>query len=75
MKTKDASASAAPNTAEFHLKAGPVRLRARVAVTAEGLIAVGGLVSGVLLSTAALVWVSTAPVRRHPVSTRLGPRR
>lgn len=72
MENQDANASAAPNTAEIHLNAGPVRLRARVGGMAEGLIAVGALVSGVLLSTAVLVSVATAPVRRHPVTTRRG---
>jgi hypothetical protein len=42
-------------------------------VTPAGILAIGGLVSGILLSTAALVWVSTSVARRHPLATRLRP--
>lgn len=59
------------NSADLTLKAGPVLLRTRVRISSGGLLAVGGLVSSILVSTAALVWVATTPVRRHPVSARL----
>ena len=60
--------------AEVELHAGPVRFSARISVTAEGLLAIGALVSGVLLSTAAIVWASTAMAREHPLATRIRPR-
>ena len=64
----------APQTAMIELTGGPVTLRAEVRVTPKGLLAVGALVSGVLLSTAALVWTATSVARRHPLATRIKPR-
>lgn len=52
--------------------AGPVSLKLEVRVTPAGLLAIGGLVSGILLSTAVLVWTATAVPRRHPIAARLG---
>jgi hypothetical protein len=49
---------------------GKAQLKGRVRATPTGLLAIGALVSGVLLSTAALVWVSTSVVRRHPIVGR-----
>jgi hypothetical protein len=63
------------NTAAATLKAGNVKLAAKVKVTNGGLLAIGGLVSSILISTTALVWVSTSVARRHPVSTGLLRRR
>lgn len=63
------------NTAAFSIKAGSARLGAKVKVTNTGLLAIGALVSSILLSTTALVWVATAVARRHPVSTGLLRRR
>jgi len=63
------------NTATATFRVGKVRAVAKVKVTTPGLLAVGGLVSGILLSTAVLVWVSTSAVRRHPVATGLLRRR
>jgi hypothetical protein len=57
--------------ADLVLEAGPLHLRAKVRINSGGLMAVGGLVSSILLSTAVLVWVATTPVRRHPVAARL----
>ena len=62
---------AKPHTAAIDLRAGPVRLSGKVRNSTAGVIAVAGLVSSILLSTTALVWVSTTPVRRHPIRTRL----
>lgn len=59
------------NTAAASLKAGEFKLAAKVKVTNVGLLAIGGLVSSILLSTTALVWVATSVTRRHPVSTGL----
>ena len=65
---------AGPNSAAFTMKAGPVRLSGKVRVSTAGLIGLGGLVSSILLSTAAIVWVATTPDRRHPITTRLSRR-
>lgn len=62
------------NTAVVVARAGPVRVSAKVRVSELGILAIGGLVSGILLSTSALVWVATTPARRHPVATGLGRR-
>lgn len=70
-------AAPAPTTdqhARLELEAGPVSLKLEVRVSPAGLMAIGGLVSGVLLSTAALVWSATAAPRRHPVAWRIGRR-
>ncbi len=45
-------------TAVAEFEAGPIRARAEVSVTPAGLLAFGALVSGVLLSTAAVVWAA-----------------
>lgn len=57
------------NSARIVVRGGPVRVAAKVEVTTSGLLAIGALVSGVLLSTTALVWASTSPARRHPIAT------
>lgn len=62
------------NSAAFLLRAGRFRIVAKIKVSNVGILAIGGLVSGILLSTTALVWASTTPVRRHPIATRLGRR-
>lgn len=53
----------ARNTSTTVLRAGPVKLAVKVRMTPAGLLAVGGMVSGILLSTAALVWVTAAAAR------------
>lgn len=58
--------------AEWEASAGPLAMRARVQATPAGLLAVGVLVSGILLSTSVLVWSATNVARRHPVLRRLG---
>jgi hypothetical protein len=40
-------------------------LRMGVRVTPAGILAIGGLVSSILLSTSVLVWVSVSQARRH----------
>lgn len=49
-----------PQTAIAEFKAGPFSGRAEVRVTPMGILAVGALMSGVLLSTALVVWASTS---------------
>lgn len=63
------------NSAGVTLRAGKVRFGAKVKVTDKGLLAIGGLVSSILISTAVVVWVSTGVARRHPVATGLLHRR
>lgn len=48
-----------PHEASLRLRLGPVKLRSRVSITSGGLMAVAGLVSGILLSTAVVVLVAT----------------
>ncbi|MDR6627571.1 hypothetical protein [Caulobacter segnis] len=45
-------------TALAEFEAGPIRARAEVSVTPAGVLAIGALLSGVLLSTAAVVWAA-----------------
>jgi len=65
----DAAPAAASEQADVTVAAGPVSLRTRIAQTPRGQWAVAGLVTGVLLGAALIVWVSTAPARRHPWAT------
>jgi len=62
------------NSASLVIRARPLRLSAKVKVSAGGLVAIAGLVSGILLSTTALVWVATTPVRRRPLANQLARR-
>lgn len=56
----DLTADHGPETAVAEFEAGPLRYRAEVRVTPAGILAVGALLSGVLLSTAVIVWASKA---------------
>lgn len=67
-------ALAAEQVAELDAAIGPAHLRLRLRVTPAGLLAVGALVSGILLSASVVVWASTSVARRHPLATRLRPR-
>ncbi|MFN4297342.1 MAG: hypothetical protein ACK4FB_10915 [Brevundimonas sp.] len=58
--TDKTPAPAKPQKARLDLRAGPVSLKMEVRVTPAGVLAIGGLVSGILLSTAVLVWTATA---------------
>lgn len=58
-------------TAEIDLRMGSFSCQARVQVTPGGLLAIGGLVGCILLSTAALVWTATSVRRRHPLAIAL----
>jgi len=63
------------NSAAVSIRAGKVRVGAKVKLTNGGLLAIGGLVSSILLSTTALVWAATSVAREHPVSAGLLRRR
>jgi hypothetical protein len=45
-------------TAVAEFEAGPFRARAEVSVTPAGVVAIGALLSGILLSTAAVIWAA-----------------
>lgn len=55
-------------TAEFRW--GAMTARAEVRVTPLGILAIGGMLSAVLLSTAAVVWASTSIGRTRAASRR-----
>ena len=61
-------------SAKIDLSVGPVRLRAHVRLTPAGLLAIGALVSSVLVASSAIVWSATSVARRHPLARRLGRR-
>jgi hypothetical protein len=63
-----------PQTALIEFNGGPVSLRMEVRLSPAGILAIGGLVSGILLSTAAVVWTATSVARRHPLASRIKPR-
>lgn len=48
---------------------GGVKMEA--SASPQGLLAISALVSGILLSTAVIVWASTAVPRKHPLIDRL----
>lgn len=56
------------NSAVLSLKVGKARIVSKLKISNGGLVAVGGLVSGILLSTAVLVWASTGVPRKHPLA-------
>jgi hypothetical protein len=51
-------------TARSRLRLGPVRMKARVDVTPVGLLTIGALVCGILLSTSVLVATAVREARR-----------
>ncbi len=57
--------------AELDVSASPVRVHLQVRVTSGGLLAIGALVSGILLATSVLVWTSATVARRHLLASRL----
>ena len=54
-----------PHHASFSFEAGPLRSRAEVTITTSGLLAIGALVSGIILSVAPLVWTATSAARKR----------
>lgn len=70
---KSASAQE-PQTAEVDVGVGKASMHVKARMTPSGLLAIGGLVGGVLLSVTALVWASTSVKRKHPIASALGRR-
>ncbi|MFT4934870.1 MAG: putative integral membrane protein [Pseudoalteromonas distincta] len=64
-----------PNTAAVSLRLRDARFVAKVKVTPAGLLAIGALVSGTLLSTSVLVWSATNVARRRPLASAVLARR
>jgi len=60
-----------PNTAAASFRMGEARFVAKVKVTPAGLLAIGALVSGILLSTSVLVWTATSAARRRPLASAI----
>jgi hypothetical protein len=60
---------AAPNEASCRVAAGLFFLEGQVSVSTPGLIAIGGVVTSILLSTAAIVWVFTRSQRAGSASS------
>lgn len=54
-----------PHTANLRIRVGNASVDGAVSISTRGLLAVGGLVSGILLSTAVIVLVATRKVPRH----------
>ncbi|GEM_PF-1914719 len=65
-------AAHAPQTAEVDVGLGSASAHVKARMTPSGLLAVGGLVGGILLSVTALVWAATSVQRAHPIASRLG---
>jgi hypothetical protein len=54
----DPAAGGARQVAEYEMSLGAARIGARVSVTPAGVLAIGAMVSGILLSSAAIVWAA-----------------
>ncbi len=63
-----------PQSLEIKVEAGRAKFHVRLQLTPAGLMAIGALVSGILASSAAIVWTATSVARRHPLAARLGRR-
>ena len=51
-------------SAEFTVQVNPLQLRASVRVTPQGLLAIAALVSSILVSTGAIVWIAGVTHRK-----------
>jgi hypothetical protein len=60
--------------AELEFTAGPARLHVSVRISTSGLLAIGAMVSGIILSVAPLVWVASSVARERPIAPRIGRR-
>ena len=49
--------------AEFDLAAGPVKLHASVRLTPVGFLAIGAMITGILLAASSVVWSATSVAR------------
>ena len=56
--------------AEFELTAGPVRIRASARLTPVGFLAIGAMVTGIVLATTCLVWSATSVARMKRADRR-----
>ena len=54
-----------PHRASLKLRCGPFSSEAEVEISSRGLIAVGALVSGILLSVVPVIWVATRKAPRR----------
>jgi len=61
----DPSDTSPAHTASLRIRIGNASVDGAVSISTRGLLAVGGLVSGILLSTAVIVLVATRKVPRH----------
>lgn len=64
-RATDATDTSQANTARMRIRIGDASIDGAVSISTRGLLAVGGLVSGILLSTAVIVLVATRRVPKH----------
>ncbi|ATD66662.1 hypothetical protein CNR27_03690 [Luteimonas chenhongjianii] len=64
-RTTDPSDTSPVHTASLRIRVGNASVDGAVSISTRGLLAVGGLVSGILLSSAVIVLVATRKVPRH----------
>jgi hypothetical protein len=68
------AAARKPQSAEVDVGVGKASMHIKARMTPSGLLAIGGLVGGILLSVTALVWASTSVKRKHPIASALSRR-
>ena len=51
--------------AEFEFAGGALKLKASMRLTPVGILAIGAMVSGIVLATSSLVWSATSAARRR----------
>ena len=61
----DPNPRARPHRASWKVRVGSLSSEAEVEISTGGLLAVGALVSGILLSVTPIIWVSTRKLRRR----------
>jgi len=59
----DATPLGRMQVAEFELTAGPLKMHASVRLTPMGFLAIGAMVTGILLATSSVVWSATSAAR------------
>ena len=59
----DATPLGRMQVAEFELAAGPVKIHASVRLTPVGFLAIGAMVTGILLAASSVVWSATSVAR------------
>lgn len=65
MKETDAAPLRQLQVAEFEFAAGVVKMKASLRLTPVGFLAIGAMVSGILLATSSVVWAATSAARRR----------